>query len=160
MSGKERAGERERSRRDYRETYGRGGGERFAEEEHPHAYGKPEVADWRRAMRAYVRGHDRGWSADRKYREATEEEPETSRPARKDEPERAEAPDAPSRAAVEASTARTERGTRFGVGVPDREGFTFHRSASTWRVRLPSSERLPRHTDRELDGQHGEGDQA
>lgn len=142
MSRKERAGDRERSRRDYEETYGRGGGDRFGEEEHPHAYGAPEARDWRRALRAYVDGHDRGWSADRKHREAAEEVSGASEPAREEAP------------------ARTGRGTRYGVDVPDRESFSFHRSASTWRDRLPAAERLPRHTDRRLDGQRGEGDQA
>lgn len=160
MSRKERAGDRERSRRDYEETYGRGGGDRFGEEEHPHAYGAPEAHDWRRALRAYVGGHDRGWSADRKHREAAEEGPGASEPAREEASDRVEAPGVASRAAREEATARAGHGTRFGVGVPDRESFSFHRSASTWRDRLPAAERLPRHTDRRLDGQRGEGDQA
>lgn len=141
-SRKERLAEQDRERRGYDETYGRGGGDRFAEESHPHAYGAPSGTDWRRAMRAYVRGHDRGWSADRKYAEAAEEPSRTPRPERGEE------------------ASRAERVTRRGVGIPDRGGFSFHRAASTWRDRLPAAERLPRHTDRELDGQHGEGDQA
>lgn len=163
MSRKDRMGSRERDRRDYEETYGRGGGDRFDQDEHPHAYGTPDASDWRRAMRAYVRGHDRGWSADRKYREAAGESPEgpgSPEPAREEEPDRVEAPEVASRPPGEEATARTERGTRFGVAVPDRTSFTFHRSASTWRDRLPRAERLPRHTDRRLDGQRGEGDQA
>lgn len=139
---KEQLAERDRERREVDETYGRGGGDRFAEEAHPHAYGTPGGTDWRRAMRAYVRGHDRGWSADRKFTEAAEGPSGTPRP------ERGEA------------EARAERATRRGVGIPDRDGLSFHRAASTWRDRLPASERLPRHTDRELDGQRGEGDQA
>lgn len=142
MTLKERLAREDRERREYDETYGRGGGDRFAEEEHPHASGTPSPADWRRAMRAYVRGHDRGWSADRKYDEAAEEPPRSPRPERG------------------AEETRAGRGTRVGVGVPDRGSFSFHRAASTWRDRLPSSQRLPRHTDRTLDGQRGEGDQA
>lgn len=139
---KERLAERDRERRETDETYGRGGGDRFAEEAHPHAYGTPGGTDWRRAMRAYVRGHDRGWSADRKYSEAAEEPARTSRPEQGEE------------------DSRPERATHRGVAIPDRAGFSFHRAASIWRDRLPASERLPRHTDRELDGQRGEGDQA
>ena len=143
---KERMADRDRGRRDYEETYGRGGGDRFEQGDYPQAYGQPDVGvgDWRRAMRAYVGGHDRGWSADRKYREAGESEEEGPRVTVR-RPDPASPP---------------PEGARFGVGVPEREDFSFHRGASTWRDRLPAAERLPRHTDRELDGQHGEGDQA
>lgn len=156
MSEKERMADRDRSRRDYRETYGRGGGDRFEASDHPQSYGTPTVGvgDWRRAVRAYVSGHDRGWSADRKYREAAEEPTGGER-------ERSPSVDA---SASGEDEARTQGGTgpavRFGVGIPDRDRFSFHRSASTWRDRLPASDRLPRHTDRRLDGQRGEGDQA
>ena len=143
---KERMADRDRARRDYEETYGRGGGDRFDEGGYPQAYGRPDVGvgDWRRAMRAYVAGHDRGWSADRKYREAEESEEEGPRLTVR-RPDQESPP--------------SER-VRFGVGVPEREDFSFHRGASIWRDRLPTADRLPRHTDRELDGQHGEGDQA
>lgn len=155
MTDEERSVDRDRSRRDFRETYGRGGGDRFEAGEHPQSYGMPTVGmgDWRRAMRAYVSGHDRGWSGDRKYREAAEE-PGGGEPA-------GPPADAPAAGEDEAGTAgRTGPTVRFGVGIPDREHFSFHRSASTWRDRLPASERLPRHIDRRLDGQRGEGDQA
>ncbi|MDX1624770.1 MAG: hypothetical protein R3199_12415 [Gemmatimonadota bacterium] len=147
-SDKERMADRDRARRDYEETYGRGGGDRFDEGGYTQSYGTPDVGvgDWRRAMRAYVAGHDRGWSADRKYREAGESEERGERVAERE-------------AEREGEGAPSDR-IRFGVGVPDREDFSFHRGASTWRDRLPRSERLPRHTDRELDGQRGEGDQA
>ncbi|MFW6193793.1 MAG: hypothetical protein ACOC83_09940, partial [Gemmatimonadota bacterium] len=58
---------KERGERAYEETYGRAAGERFAGADYPHAYGTPGRTDWRRALRAYVNGHDRGWEADRKY---------------------------------------------------------------------------------------------
>lgn len=144
-SEKERMADRDRSRRDFEETYGRGGGDRFDEGGYTQTYGTPDlgIEDWRRAMRAYVTGHDRGWSADRKYREAGESEDE----------QRVAGP-LPGREGTPSDR------VRFGVGVPDREDFSFHRGASTWRDRLSAAERLPRHTDRELDGQRGEGDQA
>lgn len=148
----------ERSHRVYRETYGRGGGDRFSAAGYPHSYAVPGSMDWRRALRAYVNGHDRGWEADRKYEVAAEEKPGGS-PARTEEPERHDAPDAGGREAAEA-TGATEEGGRFGVGIPDREELAFHRGPSTWRDRLPDARRLPRHTDRSLDGRRGEGEQA
>lgn len=126
------------------ETYGRGGGERFGEDEHGHGYASSGSVDWRRAMRAYVAGHDRGWEADRKYREAAEETP-TDRPAREDSPERSEAPEVASREAP-GTTGSTGPGTGFGVPVARR--LDFRRAASTWRDRLPDRARLPRHSDR------------
>lgn len=127
-----------------RETYGRGGGRRFEVEEHGHAYASPGAVDWRRALRAYVAGHDRGWEADRKFREAAAETP-TGRPARKETPERRPAPEVESERAEDA-TARVGSGTRFGVPVARR--LDFRRAASTWRDRLPDRERLPRHSGR------------
>lgn len=148
----------ERGERGYSETYGRSAGRRFGRAGYPHAYGTPRGVNWRRALRAYVNGHDRGWEADRKFAVAAEEEAGAS-PARREEPERHGAPDTRT-AEVELATARTGRGTRYGVGVPDPEEMTFHRSASTWRERLPRAPRMPRHTDRELDGRRGRGNQA
>lgn len=126
------------------ETYGRGGGERFGEDEHGRGYASSGPVDWRRAMRAYVTGHDRGWEADRKYREAAAETP-TNRPAREDAPDRSEAPDVASREAP-GSTAST--GPETGYGVPVARQLDFRRAASTWRDRLPDRVRLPRHSGR------------
>lgn len=150
MTDGERMADPDRARRDREETYGRGGGDRFDERGYPQSYGTPDlgVGDWRRAMRAYVTGHDRGWSADRKHLEAGragDEGPGGGGASDEREPRR---------------DAAAARGIRFGVEVPNREDFSFHRGASIWRDRLPASDRLPRHTDRELDGQRGEGDQS
>lgn len=157
---KDRLAEQERSKRDYEETYGRGGGEAFADRDYPHSYGRPGASGWRRALRAYVDGHDRGWEAERKDREAAAAA-EGSRPGREEEPDRTPAPDAPSEEAGDEATGRTVRGwTPYGVEVPERHELEFHRAASTWRDRLPRADRLPRHTDRDLDGRTGRGDQA
>lgn len=157
---KDRLADQERSERDYRETYGRGGGEAFADADYPHSYAPPGASDWRRALRAYVDGHDRGWGAERKEREAAAAV-EASRPEREEEPDRAPAPGAASEEADEEATARTARGwTPFGVEIPDRDELVFHRAASTWRERLPRADRMPRHADRDLDGRTGRGEQA
>lgn len=157
---KDHLADRERSEREYEETYGRGGGESFEEQDYPHSYARPGAGGWRRAMRAYVNGHDRGWEAGRKYDRA-DEEVEASRPGREEEPRRAGEPEAASREGRGEATARTDRGrTPFGVSIPDRGSLDFHRSASTWRDRLPRADRFPRHTDRGLDARKGTGDQA
>lgn len=158
-SSKAEVADRERGERRYDETYGRAAGERFGGADYPHAYGAPEGVNWRRALRAYVSGHDRGWEADRKYAVAAGAGPDAASPGREAEPERHGAPEIPDAEAGEA-TARTERGTPFGVGVADPGEMTFHRSASTWRERLPEAPRMPRHAGRELDGRRGRGRQA
>ncbi len=158
---KEGLADEERSQRAYDETYGRGGGESFDEPDYPRSYGGTGTGGWRRALRAYVDGHDRNWGAERKLEEAGEEQAKEPRPGRREEPERTPGPDAPSSGAEREATARTDRGrTPFGVEVPDRDEMVFHRSASTWRDRLPRADRFPRHADRGLDGHRGTGDQA
>lgn len=157
-SSKSDVADRERGERAYEETYGRGAGERFRSADYPHAYGSPGGLDWRRALRAYVNGHDRGWEADRKFAVASDEA-EGASPARGERAERHPDPDAGASKADEA-TARTDRGTPFGVGVADPSEMSFHRGASTWRDRLPAAPRMPRHASRELDGRRGRGDQA
>lgn len=135
----------ERGARDYDETYGRGGGERFQSGDYPRGYPTPGRMDWRRALRAYVAGHDRGWEADRKYRSAEEATDTSPAPSREEAPRRHEAPEASGEEAGEA-TGRTEEGTRYGV--PVAEELSFHRGASTWRDRLPFTDSLPRHGSR------------
>jgi len=154
-------------RRGYRETFGRRAGERFTEHDFPRSYPVPEPLDWRRALRAYIDGHDRNWEADRKFAEAAEEAEVRDSPAPAAGPGEWPVPDA-SRAEEaredageeDAGTARTDEGTRFGVGVPDRDQLEFHRGASIWRDELEESRRMPRHTDRSLDGRRGRGEQA
>lgn len=155
MRQKSGMADREREEREYRETYGRGGGETFEDRDHPQSYAAAGAPDWRQALRAYVDGHDRGWEAERKQEAAaaaTEREPGAA-------PTTAGAGDGAAGEAGEA-TARTEEGTPFGITVPDRERLAFHRSASIWRDRLPDARRLPRHTDRRLDTAPGRGGQA
>lgn len=152
-----RESEGERVTPEERESYGRGGGARFQEEVYPRSYGSPHGLDWKRALRAYVRGHDRGWEADRKYREAEERRGPGQRPARTGRPERARPPEAASREA-EGATAEAEAGPRFGVPVPER--LSFHRGASRWRERLPRREERSRWTRSMAEISRTEGNQA
>lgn len=175
MTRKSGMADEERGHRDYRETYGRGGGETFGDRDYPQSYAAPGAMDWRRALRTYVDGHDRGWETERKEREAAEATaaagPEGTASSPAGPGEAATPADAPGREggaaaaaregeAADEATARTDEGTRFGVPVPDRDRLRFHRSASVWRDRLPDARRLPRHTDRRLDTAPGRGGQA
>ena len=114
----------------------------FEREPHPRSYGRPDRSFLRRALRAYVMGHDRGWEAERKLEAAAEEvEPRFAdrfRPvpppeagAREDVAERT--PGRPGTAADEAARASV-RETSYGVPVPER--LDFHRGPDTWRDRL------------------------
>lgn len=158
-------------RRGYRETFGRRAGERFTEHDFPRSYPVPEPLDWRRALRAYIAGHDRNWEADRKFAEAAEEAEVRDVPAPEAGPGEWPVPDGSRGQAdrqedeedageEDVGTAGTGEGTRFGVGVPDRDQLEFHRGASIWRDELEESRRMPRHTDRSLDGRRGRGEQA
>lgn len=163
MKRKSGRADEERDHRAYRETYGRGGGESFEARDYPQSYGGSGGMDWRRALRAYVGGHDRGWETERKEREAAGTA--TDEPA---SPTAREAGGGTSPGAAgretgdgsDAATAPTVGGSRFGVPVPDRDRLRFHRGASVWRDRLPAARRLPRHTDRRLDTSPGRGGQA
>lgn len=167
--GKSGRAEEEKEHRVYRETYGRGGGETFEDQDYPQSYGGVGGTDWRRALRVYVDGHDRGWETERKEREAgasvSDEEPESPtgrelEPASEGPVTGPDASGPEGEGAPEDATARTAEGTRFGVPIPDRDELRFHRSASVWRDRLPDASRLPRHTDRRLDTSPGRGGQA
>lgn len=165
MTRKSGMADEERGHRDYRETFGRGGGESFGDRDYPRNYAAPGAMDWRRALRTYVEGHDRGWETERKEREAAETTEATAAVEREDAaPSPAASGGAPTAArageAAGEASARTEEEARFGVPVPDRDDLRFHRSASVWRDRLPDARRLPRHTDRRLDTAPGRGGQA
>jgi hypothetical protein len=163
MTRKSGMADEERGHRDYRETYGRGGGETFGDRDYPQSYAAPGAMDWRQALRTYVDGHDRGWETERKEREAAE----ATAAARSEgaaSPPGADGSATPaagrSGEAADGAAARTDEGARFGVPVPSRDRLRFHRSASVWRDRLPDARRLPRHTDRRLDTAPGRGGQA
>lgn len=173
MTRKSGMADEERGHRDYRETYGRGGGESFGDRDYPRNYAAPGAMDWRRALRTYVGGHDRGWETERKEREAAASsaaaEPEGSASSAGGGPvasagaagREGGAPSSGRDGAVtDEGAARTGGGTPFGVPVPDRDRLRFHRGASVWRDRLPDARRLPRHTDRRLDTAPGRGGQA
>lgn len=92
----------------------------FRDEPYPRSYGRPDRSFLRRALRAYVMGHDRGWEAERKLEAADREvEPRFADRFREAPPEGASAA-APT--------------TRFGVPVPER--LDFHRGPDTWRDRI------------------------
>lgn len=143
-----------REEREEKETYGRGGGERFQEEAYPRSYPVPGDMDWRRALRAYVDGHDRGREAERKFRDARAEMAPRRAPAREEAPAREPPPGVPDAAPAEGT------GTwqaRYGVPVPDRDGLRFHRGPGTWRDRLPAPPRTPGRGESLPDGPATEG---
>jgi len=81
----------------------------------------PEGRDLRRALRIYVAGRTRFWTADEKRSaagdSATPSEPDGS------------------------GTGEAEHGARVGVPVP--ETLQFHRAAGTWRDGIPGGRRRP-----------------
>lgn len=87
----------------------------------------PGRTDWRVALRAYVSGHDRGEVAEAKLSDALSATG-GGHPAREGTTEPSE------REALEGPTAAGERST-YGVPIPDH--LSFHRSAGTWRERIP-----------------------
>jgi hypothetical protein len=81
----------------------------------------PGGRDLRRALRIYVAGRNRFWTAEEKRTAAGEK-------------------NSPSGSDGE-GTADIERGTRIGVPVP--ETLQFHRAAGTWRDGVPGGRRRP-----------------
>lgn len=140
--------------REEKETYGRGGGERFQEEAYPRSYPVPGDMDWRRALRAYVDGHDRGREAERKFRDARREMAPRRAPAREETPVREPPPEVPGAAPAEGTGTRR---ARYGVPVPGRGRLRFHRGASIWRDRLPAPPRITRWGESLPDGPATEG---
>lgn len=117
----------------------------FDREVYPRSYPVPGRINLKRAMRAYVRGHDRGWDVERKAGLADEEagyrgpgqaidsgEPQGPPGSAAGGDAGPGAPGAPG-----GEAAGTAEGARYGVGVPDR--LSFRRGADTWRRRLPES---------------------
>lgn len=96
-------------------------------------YGRPGRDRLKAAYLAYVWGHDRGWEAERKRREA-EALAEREVRGRRGPPRRPEGrPSAESPGSLAAPPAFP--GTpRLGVPVPER--LTFHRGPGAWRDRL------------------------
>lgn len=129
----------------------------FRDEPYPRSYGRPGRSFLRRALRAYVMGHDRGWEAERKLEAADREvEPRFADRFREVPPEGASAaargkgrgrgaagagdadldeatPARPDAADEDRPRARIPS-TRFGVPVPER--LDFHRGPDTWRDRI------------------------
>lgn len=108
---------------------------------HPRSYPVPGRLNLKRALRAYVHGHDRGWEAERKAELAAgDEEGYLGSGQALARGEQTERPGAGSDAAPEPGKAR--EGRRYGVPVP--EELDFHRGADTWRDRIPRPHRARR----------------
>lgn len=114
----------------------------FDREVYPRSYPVPGRLNLKRAMRAYVHGHDRGWDAERKAEIGESGAGEGARGTEEgyqgagqalDSGERTARPGAGSTSATGPPEAR--EGTRYGIPVP--EELSFHRSADTWRDRIP-----------------------
>lgn len=125
------------------EETGRDPAPSFRREPHPTSYGRPDRARLKRALQAYIAGHDRGWEAERKLREA-DRDVERAAADRFREPPAEDAAHPPGERAAGSGgmpestrTARSRasvRATAYGVSVPER--LVFHRGPDTWRDRL------------------------
>lgn len=112
----------------------------FEREPYPATYGRPDRSGLKRALRAYVMGHDQGRSAARKLAEAEAEvepgptdrfrQPSAGKDVQELEEMSAELP----RAGTLQSPEAPIRQARFGVPVPDR--LVFHRGPDVWRDRI------------------------
>lgn len=127
-----------------------GGGETapsFRREPYPATYGRPDRSRLKRALRAYVMGHDRGWEAERKLAEADRPDRPVDRPDRfrgppqegEVEPEEIRATSSGLPEGVDVSVPEAPVGQlRFGVPVPER--LAFHRGPDVWRDRIARPE--------------------
>ena len=125
----------------------RGDSSDYDEEIYPRTYRTPGRINLKKAMREYVRGHDRGWDQETKSRMAEESlEAEESKEGYLGPGQAVASGDLTLRVGGETSTeaARAAGGDgeqgeeegrpRFGVGVP--ETLKYHRGADTWRDRV------------------------
>ncbi len=122
----------------------RGDSSDYDEEIYPRSYRTPGRINLKKAMREYVRGHDRGWDQETKARMAEESlEAEASKEGYLGPGQALASGDLTLRvggetsteAAREAEATEEEEGRfRFGVGVP--ETLKYHRGADTWRDRV------------------------
>lgn len=119
----------------------RGDSSEFDDEVYPRSYRTPGRINLKKAMREYVRGHDRGWDQETKARMAEESLEDEEADAGYLGPGQAMASgELTLRVGGETSTeAAGEAGEtadrpRFGVGVP--ETLRYHRGADTWRDRV------------------------
>lgn len=107
---------------------------------YPRTYGAPERDRLRLGYWAYVQGHDRGWEAERKRKEAERflalEREERRRRTPDGAPRGEGGGPTPSglAAAAEDRPAAPDPTARFGVPVPDR--LDFHRGPDVWRDRI------------------------
>lgn len=111
---------------------------------YPRGYRTPGRINLKKAMREYVRGHDRGWDQETKARMAAESlEADESKDGYLGPGQALASGDLTLRVGGETSTeaARASEGheeeegrLRFGVGVP--ETLEYHRGADTWRDRV------------------------
>lgn len=119
----------------------RGDSSDYDGEVYPRSYRTPGRINLKKAMREYVRGHDRGWDQETKSRMAEESlEAEESKEGYLGPGQALASGELTLRVGGETSTeAATDAGgdegeARFGVGVP--ETLRYHRGADTWRDRV------------------------
>lgn len=119
----------------------RGDSSDYDDEVYPRSYRTPGRINLKKAMREYVRGHDRGWDQETKSRMAEESlEAEESKEGYLGPGQAVASGDLTLRVGGETSTEAAagtgdrEGRTRYGVGVP--ETLRFHRGADTWRDRV------------------------
>lgn len=113
----------------------------FGDQVYPRSYPVPGRLNLRRAMRAYVQGHDRGWDVETKARLGAGGREGYQGPGQAVE---AESPTAREADALESTSVPAEEAVgvpgddlpEVGVGVPDRHELDFHRGADTWRDRI------------------------
>lgn len=122
----------------------RGDSSDYDEEIYPRSYRTPGRINLKKAMREYVRGHDRGWDQETKSRMAEESlEAEESDEGYLGPGQAVASGELTLRVGGETSTEAARDSTahdedegrpRFGVGVP--ETLEYHRGADTWRDRV------------------------
>lgn len=119
----------------------RGDSSDYDDEIYPRTYRAPGQINLKKAMREYVRGHDRGWDQETKSRMAEDElEADASREAYLGPGQAVASGELTLRVGGETSTEAAadvgegEDRPRFGVGVPEK--LEFHRGADTWRDRV------------------------
>jgi hypothetical protein len=120
----------------------RGESSDYDEQVYPRTYRVPGRINLKKAMREYVRGHDRGWDQKTKSRMAEESlEAEEAEKGYLGPGQALASGDVTLRVTGTGSTSESEDEAesegdrpRFGVGVPEK--LTFHRGADTWRDRV------------------------
>lgn len=118
----------------------RGASSDYDEQIYPRTYRTPGRINLKKAMREYVRGHDRGWDQETKSRMADESlEADESEEGYLGPGQAVASGELTLRVGGETATGAASGGdgddrARYGVGVPEK--LVFHRGADTWRDRV------------------------